>query len=721
MKQTLRTSTRIVCENRFSATGGWLPHVMRCIDNYLTGWVSHKVLTAACDTGASKHTLEYVFVKTAPIWKETIEGAVRGGHMHVLHWMIGREDGRGPWKEDFGHMLELAAAHGHLDAVKWLFKRGIDSYTLQKTGKDSTGYIEKCWLYEHCTAAALNRAAEHGHLEVVKWIHGARTDTCNRDCSPMSKAVENGHLAIAQWLHTTKSEKCSVHTINTAAKNGHLQVLQWLDANQLFMCTGDAMIGAAANGHLEVVKWLHQAHHECCSNHAMGLAASNGHLELAEWLYENVYRKCQRSVASISAVNSAGAGRLDVLRWMHEHFRRSFSIHDMYAAASNGRMDVITWLHENRNEGCSVYAMRGASQNGHLEVLKWLYTHYPNAFEPGLYAVINRAAGNGHLKIVRWLHETRPDLRTTDAMDNAATSGHLDIFLYLLEHRTEGISAYTPYNAGFIEVMCHFTSNVRRIGQSNRATCDQLKMLQTVFEQRPAFLRRCLQRLAVIACKTGNVSLLDWVNQFGLELKSTEPIRDAVSRGYVKMLQFFFDHGFEITDPDLLEVAVKGGQLEIVRLLSEHGYAINSLELLKIRGKCMSVPMTRWLVEHGSLLDLSTATTLVVEYRHIEIAWWVAETDQCHLVLDALENNDREVLWWVLTHTQFQDKSAQRSIRDAIHGCPEDIQQWFEESLRTVESCRWCFSTSIKRQNEEIEDKCLPGWKRKRCVERFGG
>ncbi|KAE8906656.1 hypothetical protein PF005_g29552 [Phytophthora fragariae] len=110
-------------------------------------------------------------------------------------------------------------------------------------------------------------------------------------------------------------------------------------------------------------------------------------------------------------------------------------------------------------------------------------------------------------------------------------------------------------------------------------------MLQTRFEQRPAFVQYCLRRLADFACTRGNIEILEWVNQFGIELQSTEPIRKAVSRGDVKMLQWFSENGFEITDPNLLEVAVEYNQLEVARWLSEHGYAVNSLEMAKIAGK----------------------------------------------------------------------------------------------------------------------------------------
>ncbi|KAE9086301.1 hypothetical protein PF007_g20825 [Phytophthora fragariae] len=705
MKQTqrIRTATWVVCKDRLPAAGGWLPHVMRCIDDYLAGSLSHKALTAACEAGVSEHPLEYILWNTAPVWKEAVKAAVRGDHIHVLHWMTGHDDDRGPWKADFDHVLELAATHGHLDVVKWLFELGMEWHMWQKTGEDSKGYIPKSWLYRHCTTHALSLAAQHGHLEAVKWIYGARTHTCIMFYSPMSQAVAHGHLAIVQWLHSVNDERCSAEAIDDAAENGHLEVLQWLDANHLFRCRTATMSRAAASGHLEVVKWLHRAHHECCSDDALSLAARNSHLELCGWLYENVYRKCQSAVESMNAVYPAAAGRLDVLRCMYGRFPRSFSSGAMDAAAADGHMDVIKWLHVYRNDGCTAFAPIDAARNGHLEVLKWLYTHYPYTFGPKLSKVISRAAENGHLDVVRWLQENRPEQGPTHALYFAATEGHLDIFLYLLEHRTEGFSSIVFLDAQYIEVLCHFNSDDRGDRRSNRATSDQLKMLQTLFERRPAFVQDCLRNLAYIACTRGNIAIMDWVMPLGIKLNSTEPICDAVFRGDVKMLQWFFENGFEITDPDLVKVAVQYKQLEVARWLSEHGYALDSLELVKIAGIKMNVPIMRWLVEHGPPLDISTATTLVLENRHIEIAWWVNEKDRGQLVLEPLDNNDQTVVWWILVHAQFVDESARRSICDAIQQSPKDVQQWFEENMREVEACCWCSLTSIDRRNGEAE------------------
>ncbi|EGZ13844.1 hypothetical protein PHYSODRAFT_303235 [Phytophthora sojae] len=225
-------------------------------------------------------------------------------------------------------------------------------------------------------------------------------------------------------------------------------------------------------------------------------------------------------------------------------------------------------------------------------------------------------------------------------------------------------------------------------------------MLQTVFELRPYFLHDCLRCLAKIACSVGNTAILDWVSQFGIELRSTQPIREAVSRGDVKLLQWFFENEFEVTNPKLLELAVQGSQLEVVRWLSTHGYTVNSLALTRIAGEEMysrytDTPVLRWVVENGPPLDLPTATALVLEYRHIEIAWWASEDIRKHLVLKALETDDRRVVWWNLARTHFQDEGTQQSIREAIQCCQGYTKQWFEKNMREVVGCSWYFLTSI--------------------------
>lgn len=100
---------RIICRKCLPAT---LPHVVLLINE--------KVLEAACEHGFPIHILEFIFARTAPNWKAVVDAAARSGHKHVFEWTMGRRDHRGPWKSDFKHCLEEAAAQGHFELMKWL-------------------------------------------------------------------------------------------------------------------------------------------------------------------------------------------------------------------------------------------------------------------------------------------------------------------------------------------------------------------------------------------------------------------------------------------------------------------------------------------------------------------------------------------------------------------------------------------------------------------------
>jgi hypothetical protein len=143
-------------------------------------------------------------------------------------------------------------------------------------------------------------------------------------------------------------------------------------------------------------------------------------------------------------------------------------------------------------------------------------------------------------------------------------------------------------------------------------------------------------------------------------------MREVVGRGDWRLLQWLHESDFPVSEPDLLELAVDEGQLDVARWLFHHGYAVLSLRLIEMAGKSNNVPLLRWLVEHGPPLSLP----LAVEYRHVELSWWLAESGRARLVLAAVQD-DRKLLWWLLTRTRCRDERGQTLIRDAVLCAPK--------------------------------------------------
>ncbi|GMF36270.1 unnamed protein product [Phytophthora lilii] len=285
-------------------------------------------------------------------------------------------------------------------------------------------------------------------------------------------------------------------------------------------------------------------------------------------------------------------------------------------------------------------------------------------------------------------------------MDSAAYNGHLDVVLYLLKNRSEGFSGNAMETPQDIEMLCLFRNIDSEISQSNSQSNQQLQRLKVVFEERPDFFRGCLRSLAEIACERGNLKILDWLYPFGLELCSTIPTRNAVRRRDLALVRWFYRNGYEVNEPVLLELAL---DVDVARWLYEHGFQIVSHELAELAANCRNIPLMRWLIERGPPLDLATGTTLVIKYSYFEITWMLAEEDRVCMVLELLRNNNnRELIWWVLRQTEIKDQDSLRSIRNAVKDAPSNTLIWLQDNLSPVEACNWVFQHTGKRSTGDF-------------------
>jgi hypothetical protein len=175
---------------------------------------------------------------------------------------------------------------------------------------------------------------------------------------------------------------------------------------------------AAGAGHLDVLKWLHK---EGCpwDTESCEAAAKGGHLEVLKWLRANGCPWGARACAE-----AASAGHLDVLKWLHKE-GCPWDTESCEAAVEGGHLEVLKWL---RAKGCpwGERACALAAWDGHLDVLKWLH----NEGCPWDKTSCEAAAKGGHLDVLKWLHnEGCP----WDTGCIAARCGHLEMFMWLHE------------------------------------------------------------------------------------------------------------------------------------------------------------------------------------------------------------------------------------------------------------------------------------------------
>ncbi|EGG23583.1 hypothetical protein DFA_05716 [Cavenderia fasciculata] len=114
-----------------------------------------------------------------------------------------------------------------------------------------------------------------------------------------------------------------------------------------------------------------------------------------------------------------------------------------------------------KTEGCSKNAMDNAATNGHLEIVKFLHEHRQEGCNK---VAMDHASRKGHLNVVRYLHEHRSEGATSSAMDWAACNKHIEVVKFLHFNRSESCPKRTIRNAcrsGLLEI-ASFLINVRK-------------------------------------------------------------------------------------------------------------------------------------------------------------------------------------------------------------------------------------------------------------------
>uniref|UniRef100_K3X6W6 Uncharacterized protein n=1 Tax=Globisporangium ultimum (strain ATCC 200006 / CBS 805.95 / DAOM BR144) TaxID=431595 RepID=K3X6W6_GLOUD len=294
-------------------------------------------------------------------------------------------------------------------------------------------------------------------------------------------------------------------------------------------------------------------------------------LELLEWLDNN----CPSDSIKLTGddiAHAAGCGRLEVVRWIHEH-NYAFTVKAMDLAATNGHLEVVQFLHENRSEGCGRDAMNGAAANGYYDIVKFLHE---NRAEGCSMAAMDRAAKNGNFPIIQFLHENRPEGCTRNAMDGAAGNGFLEIVKFLHENRTEGCSTRAMDDAadnGHLEVLKFLHAN-RMEGFSDRGTKwkarnTYLEMVQFLHEHHPTGFSAATMDCAAAE---GDLDVVRFLHDNREEGCTTNAIDLAAAGGHLEVVKFLHENRTEGCSILALRHAMEEGHEEVVKFLYVNRY-----------------------------------------------------------------------------------------------------------------------------------------------------
>lgn len=175
-------------------------------------------------------TLKWLRKHGCPWDFNTCAFAAGNGHIEILEWLI--IEGC-PWNDEiYAH----AAQSGHLNILIWLDKNSdiLNKNRLSHLKHDMMIQTDndRINVDRIDVARCAKLAAMHGHLEILKWLYCIDPSECLKElvADVCSRAAEKGWLNMLKWL---KEHNCpwTSNACDKAARYGHYEVLEWLHDN----------------------------------------------------------------------------------------------------------------------------------------------------------------------------------------------------------------------------------------------------------------------------------------------------------------------------------------------------------------------------------------------------------------------------------------------------------------------------------------------------------
>ncbi|KAL4129671.1 hypothetical protein PRIC2_005678 [Phytophthora ramorum] len=170
-----------------------------------------------------------------------------------------------------------------------------------------------------------------------------------------------------RWLFNAATEM--------AASRGDLASLRWLMESYLpseFLTK--AVAAAATNGHLPLLKWLFETHHDrgYWGNTELCGALTNNRGEVVQWLRTHAVPRTECRTEVMDA--AAGAGYLDIVKWLHDEYKVSVRS-ALSNAMSSRQWETMLFLHAHRLED---FSFLGTTFVRHscIELAQWLLCNY---------------------------------------------------------------------------------------------------------------------------------------------------------------------------------------------------------------------------------------------------------------------------------------------------------------------------------------------------------
>ncbi|EGZ14555.1 hypothetical protein PHYSODRAFT_505297, partial [Phytophthora sojae] len=317
-----------------------------------------------------------------------------------------------------------------------------------------------------------------------------------------------------------------------------------------------------------VVKWLWRKFHGCIvPAPAVHMTAGQGGLGILKFFKKNEI--APRRDGGRAMRDEVDADQGHVVRWglnlfdtsnLHASEKKRLSLDTV---ARRGDIALVKYLHEisvvrsastsrqtkrarisrESRLACTTDAMDQAASSSHLDVVKWLHA---NRSEGCTTRAMDFAAGNGHLQVVKWLSAHRSEGCTVKAMDVAASRGHLDVVKWLHRNQSEGCTTAAMDSA---------------------ATGGHLKVVAWLHINRT---EGCTTKALDGAAENGHLSVVKWLHKRTNARCTTRAMDCAASEGHLEVVKWLHQNRVGRCTTAAMDGAARNGNLDVVKWLHKN-------------------------------------------------------------------------------------------------------------------------------------------------------
>lgn len=278
-------------------------------------------------------------------------------HFKLVVNMMGIKFGK------YSSIKESAAASGSLQILRYLADHALGSHS---------HYIATC-------------AARSGHLNIVQFVFEEHKE---EGFYAVEVAAELGHQHIVKYLLERnpwgyQSQGRRQACLKAASLGGHVQLAQEIFDTYPDSHCPRAVYKAALGGSLALMQFYLEHYREAFESMECGFrfasyilygAVQGCHMHILELLdsvgYGGELYQDANNILHIPAFR----GRLDILRWVEEHYGVKLTEQTMDSAAAGRQVSMLEYMWE-KGLRCTTKGLDRCAATGDLECVKWLHDH----------------------------------------------------------------------------------------------------------------------------------------------------------------------------------------------------------------------------------------------------------------------------------------------------------------------------------------------------------